>query len=76
MTTYDLFKKYEVKAEGIADFLAKYYKPDRYTGRGDEYANALLKSHEKDFKSRGFDMISHHDSVTGKVVSYYGNKEA
>lgn len=75
MTTYELFKKHEVKAEGIADFLARYYKPDRYTGPGDEYAKTLLKSHEADFNSAGVDIISHHDSVTGKIVAYYGKKE-
>lgn len=70
----DLLRKYEVTASGVSDFLARYYKPDRYTGRGDDYASMLLASYESDFRDRGVIMISHHDSVTGVIVSYYGQR--
>jgi len=56
----------------IKSFLDKYYKPDRYTGRGEEYARILLTSHETDFLTTGYDLISHHDSVTGNAV-LFGN---
>lgn len=53
----------------VKEFLARYYKPDRYTGRGKEYAAHLLLSHEEDFEKDGYDCISKHDSVTGRFVT-------
>ncbi len=67
-----MFKNYRVEAESVEDFLHRYYKPDRYTGRGLEYAAILLASHQADFEKDGYDIISHHDSVTGRVVAYFG----
>lgn len=67
-----LFDGNRVEATSVIDFLEKYYKKDRYTGRGAEYAAALLASHEKDFREYGYDIISHHDSVTGEVVAFFG----
>ena len=55
----------------VDEFLDKYYKPDRYRGRGAEYAAVLLKSHTNDFNQHGYDIISHHDCVTGCVVALY-----
>ena len=54
-------------AEGmtIKEFLDKYYKADRYTGRGKEYADSLTKSHQEHMDKNGFDIISHHDSKLG-----------
>jgi hypothetical protein len=72
---FESFKKYEVQANSVADFLQRFYKADRYHGRGKEYAAVLLTSHEADFAAEGFDIISHHDSVTGNVVSFYGSKK-
>jgi len=66
-----MFENCRVKAQSIDDFLARYYKPDRYTGRGAEYAAALLESHRQDFEHYGYDIISRHDSVTGQVVAYF-----
>jgi hypothetical protein len=69
---FEGFKKYAVPAENVADFLARYYKRSRYTGRGDEYAACLLKSYTEEFEKYGFCFISHHDSNTGEVTAFYG----
>lgn len=69
------FLTYRVEAESVADFLAHYYKPERYTGRGEDYAACLLASHEQDFTNEGYDFISHHDSITGRTVSFYGGQK-
>ena len=66
------FHKYMVPADSVSDFLDHYYKTDRYTGRGSEYATSLLKSYEKEYETRGYCFISHHDSKTGEIVAYYG----
>ena len=66
------FKKYKVPAKSIEDFLNRYYKHDRFRGQGDKYARELIKSHQSDFEEDGYDIISHHDSVTGRIVAYYG----
>lgn len=66
---YNIFKKYEVKADSVKDFLEKYYKKDRYKGHEEE----LLKSYTEEFKKEGFCFISHHDSITGECVAWYGN---
>lgn len=67
-----MFEQYAVTAASVADFLDRYYRPDRYTGRGEEYAAVVLASHEKDFARDGYTIISHHDSVTGQVVAFFG----
>ncbi|MEB2351839.1 MAG: DNA N-6-adenine-methyltransferase [Burkholderiaceae bacterium] len=69
---YARYQQYEMPAADVADFLARYYKTDRYTGRGADYAAALLKSYEERFEADGFVIISHHDSRLGEIVSYYG----
>ena len=51
----------------VQKFLEKFYKPDRYHGRGQEYAELLLNSYRKEYKKTGYILISRHDSVTGKV---------
>lgn len=70
---FEKFMQYKVTAESVEDFLERYYKPDRYHGRGEEYAAVLLASHQADFEQHGYDIISHHDSVTGQVVAFYGS---
>ena len=71
-TIYELFKDKAVKdCDSVVDFLNKYYKPERFTGRGEEYAKNLIASYEKDVKNDGCTIISHHDSKTGEVVAYY-----
>ena len=66
-------KKYRVKAKSVEDFLDKYYKPDRYTKRGIQYALSLLESYKESFIKNGYCLISHHDSVTGEIVSFFGS---
>jgi hypothetical protein len=58
--------------ETVAQFLDRFYKPDRYTGRGPDYAATLLASHEDDFIKDGYDLISHFDSMTGETVVFIG----
>lgn len=58
----------EVQANSVADFLARYYKAERYTLRGEAYAAVMLASHEADFENDGYDDISRFDSVTGCAV--------
>lgn len=72
MILKEKFKAHQVHdCRDIADFLSKYYKQDRYTGRGGDYAATLLKSHMEDLVKNGYDIISHHDSVTGKIVAFF-----
>lgn len=66
------FKHCEVRANNIEDFLNKYYKKSRYTGRGKEYAELILESYREEFKERGYIFISKHESNTGSVVSWFG----
>lgn len=67
-----IFKNCTVTAESVEAFLDRYYKPERFRGRGEEYAAALLASHEADFEKYGYDIISRHDSMTGQLVVYVG----
>ena len=74
ITQYELWRGCRVTdVKSVSEFLDRYYKPDRYTSRGPKYAAVLLESHEKDFKDLGVDWISHHDSITGRDVSFYGD---
>jgi hypothetical protein len=67
------FDKRRTDVSNITEFLSKYYKSDRYTGRGKEYAESLLNSYISDLKIDGYVIISRHESVTGEVVSFYIN---
>lgn len=69
---YQIFKDCKVDdVKTVSEFLDKYYKHDRYKGRGEEYAAVILNSHEEDFKRFGMDWISRHESRTGEVVAFY-----
>jgi hypothetical protein len=70
--SYEMFKKYEVNADSVEDFLAKYTKREQHSGRGKEYVEARIKSHKDDILKYGYTIITRHDSVTGDIVSYYG----
>lgn len=72
MDMAERFKKYEVKADSVADFIDRYGKRDRYAGRGEDYLNTVIASHTSDLAQYGYTIISHHDSVTGEIVSFYG----
>ena len=56
----------------IADFLDTYYRHDRYKGRGEEYAAAVLSSAQRYFEQHGHTLISRHDNTLGQAVWYYG----
>lgn len=58
--------------ETVREFVEKYYKNSRLRGRGDNYAESIIVSHEKRFADYGYDIISHHESVTGEIVSFFG----
>ena len=69
---YESWKKDAVTdVNTVEEFLRRYYKPDRYTGRGAEYAACVLKSHTEHLQRHGYDLISRHESVTGQVVTFY-----
>jgi hypothetical protein len=68
---FDAWRKYQVPAESVADFLARYYRADRYTGRGEDYAAVLLASYTREASEDGVCAISHHDSRTGEIVAWY-----
>lgn len=70
--SYEKFKEYEVSANSLEDFLQKYTKHRQHEGRGAEYVKNRIESHAQDMKKFGFTFITHHDSVTGEIVSYYG----
>ena len=69
---FEKFKKYEVQADSIEDFIFKYGKPSRYQERGEEYMKVCIQSHKEDLLKCGYDIITHHDSKSGETVSYYG----
>lgn len=72
-TPFEIFKSCRVTdVKTVAEFLDRYYRKDKYTGRGEEYAATVLESHEKDFKELGVDWISRHESNIGEVVAFYG----
>ena len=66
------FRKYEVRAANIEDFLARFTKHERHFGRGADYVKERIKSYENEFKNMGFCFMSRHESITGEIVSYYG----
>lgn len=68
---YEAFKKYQVEAVSLENFLEQYTKRDRHSARGKEYAQTRIESHQKDLEKYGFTFITHHDSVTGEIVAYY-----
>lgn len=64
------YRQYEVKDVNSAqEFIEKYYKHDRLR----DIKHLLISSRIADLQTKGFTIISHHDNVTGKTVSYYGN---
>ena len=65
---FSSFFKYAVLAESASDFIDRYYKPDRVRGLRAE----LIASRVKDLEENGYTIISHYDSRTGDVVSFYG----
>ena len=61
-------RQYATDVTTIAEFLDRYYRADRYRGRGADYAASVLISHEAYFDKHGHDLISRHESVTGQAI--------
>ena len=59
-----------VQAGNIKDYLDRYYKKARYTGRGAEYAASLLKSYKAEYEKFGYVCTSLHDNVTGECIAW------
>jgi len=70
MTSFEAFKKYEVEATSIDDFLQRYSK-QFILNRGQEHHEVRVKSCQEDIEKYGFTFITHHNSKTGENVSYY-----
>lgn len=66
----DIFAEYAVEASSLEDFLNRYYRHDRYKGRGEEYAAAVLKSNSEYLEKYGIAWIDSKSSATGATVSY------
>lgn len=56
----------------VREFVETYYKTSRLRGRGDDYAELVIKSHEQHLADYGWDLISRHESRTGEAVTYFG----
>ncbi len=59
----------------ITKLLKQSYKPDRFYGRGANYANVVIGSKIEALKQFGHTLISHYDSVSGRAVYFYLCKE-
>lgn len=73
------FRKYEVTATSLEDFMDRYMKDSRYKGRNDalwgyDYSEHVLASSKEYLDLYGVCIISHFDSRTGEIVSYYQPK--
>jgi len=65
------FAQYAVPAASVADFLERYYKPERRAPVWDpERPERLVRSYEEEVARYGYCFISHHDSITGTTVSW------
>jgi len=72
LSLFERFKEVAVTdCKSVEEFALKYYRPERYTGRGEEYAAVCLNGLKKAIQLSGYCFLSHHESITGEVVSYY-----
>jgi hypothetical protein len=69
---YETFKKYAVNdVSSVEEFLKKYTKHSRLEGRDDVYNKTRLESYQKEYDELGFTFMTHHESKSGEVVSFY-----
>lgn len=69
---YEKCKEYQVTdVTTLEDFYSRYYKPERYTGRGEEYVKACLESGREHISRHGYAVITYHSSITGLEVTFY-----
>lgn len=74
-TCFYNFLKYKVSdVNTIEEFCNRYYKPDRFKNRGQQYMECVIKSDYEDMEKYGYCIITHHDSITGDVVAFYGKE--
>lgn len=64
---YQLLQRYEVRAKNVADFIRRYKKHDQESDNTE-----LLLDCEKELQDKGYLVITHNNSTTGRTVSYYG----
>ncbi len=68
----DLFREYQVNdVKTVEEFCNKYYKNKSFIDRGDEYVKCVIESNYKYLQKFGYTFITHHDSITGEIVSFY-----
>lgn len=60
--------------KSVEEFCHKYYKPERFTGRGEDYVKVVLKSNRDDLRKLGYACISEHCNITGKFIAYVEQK--
>ena len=54
----------------VIEFAYKYRKMDRFVQCGQDYVDAVMKTHNEELDRVGYTCISHHDNVTGKFITY------
>jgi len=54
----------------VHEFAHKYRKPQKFTGRGADYVDAIMESHNNDIAYRGYTTIAHHDNIMGKILAF------
>ena len=60
----------------VDEFANKYRLAERFTGRGEKYAEAIRESHRQDMATLGYTSISKYESVTGKAVYFVPSSTA
>lgn len=71
MDLYEHMKQYQVQASTLEEFLEAYTKRHQHSGRGAEYVKTRIQSHQADINKYGYTFITHHDSNTGTIASWY-----
>jgi hypothetical protein len=69
------WRKYEVKAPTLLQFLEQYHRHDRFRGRGEDYAQACIESHRVAVEKQGYTLLSRHDNATGQPVTWFARPE-
>ena len=67
------FADCRVPAASVPDFISRYYRGDRLQGYEigcPGYVAAVIASHERDYATQGYTIISRHESTTGQPVAW------
>ena len=67
---YEYYKKYQVKAKSVDDFLKRY---TNYNNSHQQIAphEDRLKSYQEELEEKGFCYMTKFMSITGRPVTYY-----